>query len=200
MRKQKKGTEAKSITYLCSSSVKPWWKGLWPWNVLPRARIHSTVRRMRRSTNPWPRMLPNTRITPNTPPWSVEFRLQLVCILCHWRDLIVHIVKVLVLTWIGIDMNFAMKGFLEGRSIITINKAAHGKTLSVKRKRSRGSQRKETKQVGITFKTAYGVTSRDEKINEDNPLNRLTRFIRGFFWGRNTHSKRIFLVLFSMQH
>ena len=74
-------------------------------------------------------------------------------------------------------MNFATKVFLERRNNEHINKAAYLIKLSVKRKRSRGkklkqkeafkSERNETKQ-GITYETAYRMTSGDDEINEDN--------------------------------
>jgi hypothetical protein len=78
---------------------------------------------------------------------------------------------------VGIKTNSATKSFLERRNNEHINKAAYLKKLSVKRKRSRGkklkqkeafkSERKETKQ-GITYETAYRMTSGDDEINEDN--------------------------------
>jgi hypothetical protein len=77
---------------------------------------------------------------------------------------------------VGIDMNFATKSFLERHTIYTINKAAHEKTLSVKRKRSRGKKLKQIQ--GITYETAYRLTSRDEKINEIKNLNFYTTFLR----------------------
>jgi hypothetical protein len=78
---------------------------------------------------------------------------------------------------VGIKTNSATKSFLERRNNEHINKAAYLKKLSVKRKRSRGkklkqkesfkSERKETKQ-GITYQTAYRMTSGDDKNYEDN--------------------------------